>query len=100
MKEAIYSIARVSHVHESSKGLNSGFSFVLSSAAGRNRISEIRYITSNSTVFNILLKISIYNQCLSQQFLQNSSKTHDPINEKKNSPIIKGEEQLKKIIIY
>lgn len=59
MKEAIYSIARLSHVHESSKGLNSGFSFVLSSAAGRNRISEIRYITSNSTatVFNILLKI-------------------------------------------
>ena len=67
MKEAIYSIARLSHVHESSKGLNSGFSFVLSSAGGRNRISEIRYITSNSTatVFNILLKISIYNQCLS-----------------------------------
>ena len=86
MKEAIYSIARLSHVHESSKGLNSGFSFVLSSAAGRNnRISEIRYITSNSTatVFNILIKISIYNQCLSRQFLQNSSKTHDPINEKK-----------------
>lgn len=91
MKEAIYSIARLSHVHESSKGLNSGFSFVLSSAAGRNRISEIRYITSNSTatVFNILLKISIYNQCLSRQFLQNSSKTHDPTNEKKTPQLYK-----------
>lgn len=91
MKEAIYNIARLSHVHESSKGLNSGFSFVLSSAAGRNRISEIRYITSNSTatVFNILLKISIYNQCLSRQFLQNSSKTHDPTNEKKTHQLYK-----------
>lgn len=29
MKEPIYSIARLSHVHESSKGLNSDFSFAL-----------------------------------------------------------------------
>lgn len=62
MKEPIYSIARLSHVHEFSKGLNSGFYFVLSSAAGRNRISETRqYITSNAAVLvlNILLKFQL-----------------------------------------
>lgn len=61
MKEPIHSIARLSHVHESSKGWNSCFYFVLPSAAGRNRISEIRYITSNAaiTIFNILLKLQL-----------------------------------------
>lgn len=36
MKEPIYSIARLSHVHESSKELNSGFYFVLSSGAAES----------------------------------------------------------------
>lgn len=68
MKGPIYRIARLSHVHESSKGLNSGFYFVLSSGAGRNRISEIRqYITSNAavSVFNILLKFQLESDELS-----------------------------------
>ena len=57
MKEAIYSIARLSHVHESSKGLNSGFARLLYSHQPLDVIESVKYGTSPLTQ---LLQFSIF----------------------------------------